>query len=153
MDDALRTLIGLAWKTVPAREANQAIARARRAAAAGEEELSGETSPGAAADDDGAPLARAYEVMLPPDATLTSFGQSQLPRLVYHLESLGAHLPHAGGVVLCIFEGESLHFLHTGEFVTAAGKALGMTPEQLVEKHGTGESRTAVRTGPPLLLS
>jgi hypothetical protein len=153
MDAHLRTLIGLAWKTVPAREANEAIARARRAAAAGEEEFFGQTGSSAAADDDGAPLARAYEVLLSPDATLGSFAETQLPRLVYHLESLGAHLPHAGGVVLCLFEGESLHFLHTGEFVTAVGKALGMTPEQLVEKHGTGESRTAVRTGPPLLLS
>lgn len=152
MDDALRTLIGLAWKTVPAREANEAIARARRAAAAGEEEFFGREGKSAAADDDGAALARAYEVLLPPDATLAWFGEAQLPRLVYHLESIGAHLPHAGGVVLCLFEGESLHFLHTGEFVTAVGKALGMTPDQLVEKHGTGESRTAVR-GPPLLLS
>jgi hypothetical protein len=152
MDDALRTLIGLAWKTVPAREANQAIARARRAAAAGEEEHFGRTSDSASADDEGAPLARSYELLLTPEATLASFAASQLPRLVYHLESIGAHLPHAGGVLLCVFEGESLHFLHTGEFVTAAARALGMTPDALVEKHGTGESRTAVR-GPPLLLS
>ena len=154
MDDALRTLIGLAWKTVPAREANEAIARARRAAAAGEEEFYGRTGSSAAADDDGAALARAYELLLPPDATLASFAQAQLPRLIYHLESLGAHLPHAGGVVLCIFEGERLHFLHTGEFVTAAAQALGTTIDELVEKHGTGESRTAAPLkGPPLLLS
>jgi hypothetical protein len=154
MDDALRTLIGLAWKTVPAREANDAIARARRAAAAGEAELA--AAPEGASpteDDDGeGPMARSYELLLAPTATLASFAQSQLPRLVYHLESIGAHLPHAGGVLLCVFEGENLHFLHTGEFVAAAAQALGLSVEQLVEKHGTGESRTAVR-GPPLLLS
>jgi hypothetical protein len=154
MDDALRTLIGLAWKTVPASEANDAIARARRAAAAGEAGLA--AAPAGASpvhDDEGdGALARSYELLLAPTATLTSFGQSQLPRLVYHLESIGAHLPHAGGVLLCVFEGENLHFLHTGEFITAAAQALGLTVEQLVEKHGTGESRTAVR-GPPLLLS
>jgi hypothetical protein len=145
MDDALAKLLSLAWKTVPAREANEAIARARRAAAAGETELTGDAGEGSRADDDGAPMARAYEVMLSPDATLASFAQAQLPRLVYHLESLGAHLPRAGGVLLCIFAGEELHFLHTGEFVAAAAQALGTTVEELVEKHGTGESRTARR--------
>ena len=151
MDDSLRPLISLAWKTVPARDANEAIARARRAAAAGEQEYFLAQGHSPSSEEADAPMARSYELLLAPDATLGSFAASQLPRLVYHLESIGAHLPHAGGVVLCVFEGDSLHFLHTGEFVTAAAKLLGMTPDQLVEKHGTGESRTAQR--PPLLLS
>ena len=164
MDDGLRQLLALAWKTVPAVEANVAIASARRAAWAGEdaarrglseEDLAAEDDAAEAAEADGAldgaPMARSYELLLAPDATFAGFAERELPRLVYHLESIGAHLPRAQGVVLCFFEGDRLHFLQTGEVITFAAARLGVTPEALAELHGTHESRTAVR-GPTLAL-
>ena len=164
MDDTLRRLLDLAWKTVPARDANFAISRARRAAWAGEEsarrgateaELAAGEAAAAAEEADGsaadAPMARSYELLLGPDATFAAFAAEDLPRLIYHLESIGSHLPRALGVVLCFFEGERLHFLQAGELIAFAAERLGTTPEVLAERHGTGESRTAVR-GTPLAL-
>ena len=162
MDDGLRKLLDLAWKTVPARDANLAIARARRAAWAGEDaarrglteqELAAEDAAAAETEGalDGAPMARSYELLFGPDATFAAFTERELPRLIYHLESIGAHLPRAHGVVLCFFEGEHLHFLQAGEVIAFAAGRLGTTVDALAERHGTQESRTAVR-GPPLAL-
>src|SRR5689334_23377319 len=57
---------------------------------------------------DGAPALRAYEAVL---TTLDAFASGLLPRLVYHLESIGAHLPECRGVVVAAFAGETLHFV------------------------------------------
>lgn len=135
VDDRLDQLLRLAFRTVPAAEANQAIDRARRSEGGSEE------SP-----------ARSYEVVLGPGADFASFTREQLPKLVYHLESIGAHLPEARGVLLAVFSGSELRFLHAGEAMALICALLGETPAQLVERYGTGEVRTAVRPGPPLAL-
>ena len=156
MDDALKRIIGLSWRTVPAIEANEAILRARRATAMGEEAMSrGQLEAGASAaqeneDDADAPMARAYEIALPAGATLETFARDQLPKLVYHLESIGAHPPHARGVVVCLFAGEDLHFLQAGELLTAVCAELAISSDELVRRYGTGELRTAIRAAPAL---
>jgi len=159
MDDALQRIVALAWRTVLAAQANEAILRARRATAAAEAAASRGALGGSAAemdlddpelDDPDAPMARAYELVLPPGATFESFIRTQLARLVYHLESIGAHPPHARGVVVCLFAGEDLHFLQAGELLTAVCAELAISSDELVRRYGTGELRTAIRAAPAL---
>lgn len=136
MDDQLRDLLGGAFREVPAREANVAIARTRRERAGGDP------------DDDGAPAVRSYEMVL---STWEAFARDLLPKLVYHLESLGAHLPECRGVVISAFVGERLYFEDASDLVARACRLLGVSPAELVARHGTGESRTALREEPLLL--
>jgi hypothetical protein len=135
MDDRLGDLLSTAFRQVPAREANVAIARVRREQAGGDP------------DDDDAPTIRAYEMVL---STWAAFVSEQLPKLVYHFESLGAHLPDCKGIVVAAFLGDRLYFAESKAFVSRACALLGVTPEQLVQRYGTGERRTAIES--PLLL-
>ncbi len=132
MDERLSQLLKLAFRTVPGSEANKAIADVR-------EEL------------DKGELVRSYELVFGPDLTWDGFARDLLPKLVYHLESIGAHLPACADVMLAVFAGGELHFIHARDLVKLAGTQLGLSPADLVRLHGTGESRTAQR-GPPLLL-
>jgi hypothetical protein len=135
VDEALRSLLELAFRRVPAREANAAIARVRSDEAIG-----------------GRPV-RSYELVLSGDATFAALAESTLPRLVYHLESLGARPPAFEGMVLSIFAGDELCFVRVADFLPAAARLAGATVAELYERHGTGELRTAVRDpGPPLAL-
>jgi len=129
MEDRIRELLQDAFRQVPAQEANRAIARARREAA------------GSAPDDEEGPQARSYEIIL---ESFAAFARDLVPKLVYHLESIGAHLPECRGVVIAAFAGDRLHFVHAGDFVGRACRMLGVTPDDLVRRHGTGERRTAV---------
>src|SRR5438270_13652928 len=97
MDAKLEELLRPSFREVPAREANQAIARARRERAGGDP------------DDDDAPALRSYEIVL---SSWETFVRDQLPKLVYHLESVGAHLPECRGVMIAAFLGERLYFLY-----------------------------------------
>jgi hypothetical protein len=123
VDPRLLQLLGPAYLTVPAREANEAITRERLRSG-----------------DDARPL-RSYELVL---TTFEAFARDLLPKLVYHLESIGAHLPHCGGVLVAAFLGEELHFLEAQALVASACELLGLTPEALVVLHGTHERRTAI---------
>ena len=135
MEERLSALLSVAFRDVPAAEANLAIARVRREQAGGNP------------DDEDAPSLRAYELVL---SSWGAFVQEQLPKLVYHFESVGAHLPDCKGIVMAVFLGERLYFAESKAFVSRACALLAVTPEQLVELHGTGERRTAVTV--PLLL-
>src|SRR5437763_13653358 len=136
MEERFRELLEPAFRDVPAREANLAIARARREKAGGDP------------DDDDAPAHRSYEMVL---TTWEAFVSDLLPKLVYHLESVRAHLPECRGVIISAFLGERLYFIEASLFVRRICRMLGVTPEQLVSRHGTGERRTALRD--PLLLA
>lgn len=136
MDAKLKELLEPAFREVPAREANAAIARARKERAG--------SDPG----DEDAPALRSYELVL---STWDAFARELLPKLVYHLESVGAHLPGCSGVIVSAFVGERLYFVDARDFIARAASMLGVTPQALVERHGLGERRTAVRE-PPLLL-
>jgi hypothetical protein len=72
-----------------------------------------------------------------------AFEKEQLPKLVYHLESIGSHLPGCSGVFIAAFNGDELRFVHARDLLAEAGRMLGLSAEQLVERYGTGESRTA----------
>jgi hypothetical protein len=132
MEEKIRELLQDAFADAPARDANVAIARARRPEG----------------DDEGAVTLRSYEIIL---TGFAAFATDLLPKLVYHLESVGAHLPDCRGVLIAAFAGDRLHFIHARDFVARACAMLGVTPEELVQRHGTGERRTAVRSEPLLL--
>jgi hypothetical protein len=135
MDEKLRQLLEPAFREVAAVDANLAIARARREKAGGDP------------DDEDAPVARAYEMVL---TTWDAFVRELLPKLVYHLESVGSPLPECKGVVVAAFLGDRLFFLDAKAMVERICSLLRVTPESLVQRHGTGERRTAIRE--PLLL-
>ena len=133
MDARLEQLVAGSFRTVPAAQANEAIERVRR-------EVGGENPE--------APLGRSYEIVL---TTWEEFASGALAKMIYHLESLGAHLPACGGVVVAAFKGNELLFVPAQDFIAAAARLLRTTTRELAARHGTGESRTAQR-GEPLLL-
>lgn len=132
----MRELVQDAFSEAAARDANSAISRVRRGSAGGDP-----------ANDD-APTLRSYEIIL---TGFDGFARDLLPKLVYHLESIGAQLPECRGVVISAFAGERLYFVEARKFVSRACRMLGVTADELVRRHGTGERRTAV-TSEPLLL-
>lgn len=147
MDARLARLLELAYRTAPAAEANRAISEAREeAAAAGAAAARPPRSP-----EGSLPLARSYELVIDPDEPWERFATEALPRLVYHLESVGAHPPSCKGMVVAAFVGDRLHFLRAGEVLRRAAELMGVAVEELFRRHGTGESRTAV-SSPPLPL-
>jgi hypothetical protein len=129
MEDKLRELLQDAFAESPARDANVAIARARRERAGGDPH------------DEEAPTVRAYELVL---TEFDSFAKDLLPKLVYHLESIGAPLPECRGVLIAAFVGDRLHFVDARAFLSRASRMLGVSSEELVRRHGTGERRSAV---------
>jgi hypothetical protein len=147
MDSRLARLLEPAYRTVPAAQANQAISEEREGAAASGAALSRPPRDGSA----GAPLGRSYEMVIDPDGTWERFASETLPRLVYHLESVGAHPPLCTGMVVAAFVGNELRFLRAGELIARAAELIGVSVDELFRRHGTGESRTAMR-GPPLAL-
>ena len=139
MDEQLRPLFDLAFDSGPATEANARIQAARQAV------------------DPTAAKVRNYEVVVPGDAGLAWLETTLLPRLVYHLESLGARPPQAAGVFVAFFLGEELRLVHARDLFAFASAALGLDAEEMLRRWGTGESRTALRDppaagGPPLAL-
>jgi len=137
MEEKLHQLLQDAFGEAAARDANVAIARARRRG----------PTPRAIAADDG-PGLRLYEIIL---TGFDAFASDLLPKLVYHLESIGAHLPDCRGVLIAAFVGERLHFVEAKAFIARACDILGITTDELVRRHGTGERRSAVRSDPLLL--
>ena len=136
MDEKLAALAAIGFRSVPASEANAAIAEMREACAA-----------------EGAP-ARSYELVVPAQADWAWLLSGPLGKLVYHLESTQARPPACGGVVVSLFAGDRLHFVRAGEFVAGAARLAGLSVDELFARHGTGELRTAARDpqSPPLLL-
>jgi hypothetical protein len=147
VDDKLRKLLSAGFRTVLARDANSEIAKARTEAA---EEGASPSRPSRGSEG-GMALSRSYEMVLDPRATFASFAADLLPRLVYHLESIGARPPACKGVLVAIFDGEDLHFVQAGDLVARAADLSSVPVEELFRRHGTGESRTA-QSGPPLAL-
>jgi hypothetical protein len=136
MEEKLRELLQDAFAESPAQEANLAIARARRERAGGNP------------DDEESPKLRTYEIVL---TGFEAFARDLLPKLVYHLESIGAHLPACPGVLIAAFAGDRLHFVDAKQFVARACQMLGVSSDELVRLHGTGERRTAIDPGALLL--
>jgi hypothetical protein len=147
VDERISALLDLAYRDVPAAEANAAIAQARQQAA----EAGAAPARPLRGDDSAVPLSRSYELVLDPATEWQRFAADALPRLVYHLESVGAHPPLCKGIVIAAFVGDRLYFLHAADVVRHAADALGISVDELFRRHGTHESRTAVHE-PPLAL-
>jgi hypothetical protein len=126
MDPKLTPLFEKAFDRAPALRANERIQAAREALAA-------------------QPKVRSYEVVVPPEPTLEWLRTTVLPRMVYHLESLGLRPPQAPGVFVTFFMGEELVLVHGRDLFAFAEQALGMTSAQMLERWGTGERRTPIR--------
>jgi hypothetical protein len=136
VDEKVRELLQDAFSEAPSPDANAAISRMRRERGGGNP------------DDEEAPAARSYEIIL---TAFDGFARDLLPKLVYHMESIGAHLPACRGVVISAFVGERLYFVEADKFLARACRILGVTADELVRRYGTGEQRTAVRPEPLLL--
>src|SRR5437764_10092325 len=132
MEERIRELLQDAFGEAAARDANVAIARARRPEG----------------QDESAPSLRSYEIILDDFGV---FASDLLPKLVYHLDSIRAHLPECRGVLIAAFVGDRLHFVHAKAFMARASALLRVTADELVRRHGTGERRTAMRSDPLLL--
>ena len=147
MDPRLSRLLEIAYRTVPAAQANQAISEERAESAASGAAIS--RPPRDAAG--GVPLGKSYELVIDPEGNWERFASGALPRLVYHLESVGARPPGFKGMVVAAFVGDELRFLRAGELMERAAELGETSVEELFRRHGTGESRTAVRGPPPAL--
>lgn len=112
--DQLRSL---AFRTAPAREANQAIAEAR-------DEVSSEFSEGTS-----------YELLLDPSASdeqlQVQLLEDVLPRWVYFVSSRRLGFPMASGLIVSLFLGETLHFIRGGAFSEWLVALSGRTAESL----------------------
>jgi hypothetical protein len=144
MDERIAALLDLAYRNVPAAEANSAIAEARQQAA----EAGAAPARPLRDDHSSVPLSRSYELVLDPTTDWQRFASDTLPRLVYHLESVGARPPLCKGIVIAAFVGERLYFLQAADVVRHAAEAIGISVDELFRRHGTHESRTAVREAP-----
>ncbi|WP_309895413.1 STAUR_1299 family protein [Archangium sp.] len=118
MDAAADELLRLAFERAPAAEANEAISRMRDQEG---DELSGASS---------------YEFVLPDGDVRAWLLEYLLPRLVNHLESSGAKLPHCGGVFLSVFSGDTLHFLRAREVVELLSQWSGLSMAELQQRYG-----------------
>lgn len=135
MDASLQPLLERAFGVADAAMANAAIAEARDAA--------------------GTDRPTSYEVLVRDGQSLADVAAAVVPRLVYHLESLGARPPRWGEVFLSLFVGERLHFVHAAEAMPVLLAALKLTAEEALARFGTGELRHRVELkgeSKPLLL-
>ena len=122
MNPLLEPLFALSFHCAPAQDANAVLQAAR--------ERLGPSG-----------TVRAYEVLVPPEADLDWFCQSVLPKLVYHLDSLGLRPPAAAGLFLAFFREKDLCLVHASDALAFAASALQSTPEELFRRFGTGELR------------
>jgi hypothetical protein len=106
------TFLRLAFDTAPAAEANSAIARIRD-----EREE------------------RSYELVLPDTDVRAFLLERTLPKLVSHLESVGARLPGCGGVFLSVFSGDTLHFISAGDAVRLLAEWSGLSLDELKRRY------------------
>ncbi len=126
MDDRIAALLKLSFRVADARDANAAIADVR-----------------------GDGKRRSYEMVLAPDATFEQLAAEVVPRVVYHLECVRAHLPQCEGVFLSIFVGERLHFVEPALFLGLCGEYMGLSLEAMARRFGPPKKPRP----PPLLLA
>lgn len=120
MDPGIDRLLQRAFAQAKATQANEAIARVRE-----EQSL----------DVD---QALSYELLLPAQEPVKHLVEYVMPRMVYFLESRGARLPACTGVFISLFVGDSLYFLHAADLVDELSKLSGLSPQEMVKRHGTG---------------
>ncbi|HZH75462.1 MAG TPA: STAUR_1299 family protein, partial [Archangium sp.] len=80
--------------------------------------------------------ASSYEFVLPNGDVRAWLLEYLLPRLVNHLESSGAKLPHCGGIFLSVFSGDTLHFIRAREVVELLSQWSGLSMAELQQRYG-----------------
>ena len=91
---------------------------------------------------------RSYEVIVPAAPDLAWFEGALVSKLVYFCESTRAPLPACPGVFVSLFAGDRLHTVLAADVIAFACTALGVSPDELVRRHGTGEVRHALNGRP-----
>lgn len=132
MDETLKPLVERAFGMASALEANAAIAEARDA-------LHGARP-------------TSYEVLVKDGQGLAELAAAVLPRLVYHLDSLGARPPQWGEVFLSLFVGEHLHFIHVAEAMPLLLETQGLAAHEALVRFGAFDRRRTEGASSPLLL-
>ena len=122
MDPLVEELLGRAFATRPAEEANTAIAefRRERGGAFGE--------------------ALSYEGVLPVGRERAHLCDVLLPRLVYFLDCRGARPPSAPGVFVSLFHERTLYFLAPDVVFDVLVRATGLTTDEMVARFGASAS-------------
>lgn len=118
----LAPLLAKALDRAPARDANAAIERARAEVGEG---------------------SRSFEVVAGDGAEWLE--RTLLPKLVYHLESLGIRPPKYPRIFASLFVGDEVVFVRMQDLMEFSSGVLGLTADRMYEKWGTGERREAVR--------
>jgi len=126
MESFLKPLLEHAFGRAAASDANRAIEDAR--------EQEGERS-------------RSFEIVVAPDAGIAWLQEELLPRLVYHLESLGVRPPGYSGIFVSLFVGDEIHFVRTRDVMAFATAALSLSADEMYARWGTHELRHAVKLG------
>ncbi|HLL53957.1 MAG TPA: STAUR_1299 family protein [Myxococcaceae bacterium] len=122
MDPRLSALLDKAFHRAPAMEANQAISEVR------------------AQQSDDFTEALSYEILLPADKPVEHLVGYVLSRMVYFFESRGAKLPACPGIFVSLFVGDQLYFVSAPDLVAALSEMSGLSVEEMVKRHGLGNS-------------
>lgn len=123
MDPLVEELLGRAFATRPAEQANTAIAevRSERGGVLGE--------------------ALSYEGVLPVGREREHLCDVVLPRLVYFLDCRGARPPSAPGVFVSLFHDRTLYFVAPEVVFDVLVRATGLTTDEMVARFGASASR------------
>ncbi|MFT3765167.1 MAG: STAUR_1299 family protein [Minicystis sp.] len=87
---------------------------------------------------------RSWEIVVPPEPDLAWLEGTLLRTLVYFCEATRAPLPACAGVFVSLFAGDRLCCVRAAEVIRFACDTLGVSPEELVRRYGTGEVRHAL---------
>ena len=87
---------------------------------------------------------RSYEVLVPPEPDAAWLEGALVSKLVYFCEAMRAPLPACAGVFVSLFVGERLCVVPAADVIAFACEALGVSSDELVRRHGTGEVRHAL---------
>lgn len=87
---------------------------------------------------------RSYEVVVPPEPDVAWLEGGLVSKLVYFCEATRAPLPACAGVFVSLFAGARLHIVLAADVIAFACQALGVSADELVRRHGTGEVRHAL---------
>jgi hypothetical protein len=87
---------------------------------------------------------RCYEIIVPPQPDLVWFEAGLVGKLVYYCEATRAPLPACDGVFVSMFAGAELHCVAAADVIAFACAVLGVSADELVRRHGTGEVRHAL---------
>lgn len=116
-DEALPFFLEKSFEQAPASSANDAIDRIRQTMGAGKGAVS-------------------YEIVWPSSTAPAGALSRMASQLVYFLDCRGARLPEAPGVVVSLFVGDTLYFLHARDFVEQVSRCLGLPIEDMVKQWG-----------------